>query len=86
MAKKRLHSVSVRDVTELPLTDFKSKELLNSLRGLMFVMKDIIEPHALDREDKNDLAFVEQRIDDLCGELLSRCQLPNDHSKRKEWL
>jgi len=52
----------------------------------MFVMKDIIEPHALDREDKNDLAFVEQRIDDLCGELLSRCQLPNDHLKRKEWL
>lgn len=51
----------------------------------MFVMKDIIEPHALDKEDTNDLAFVEQRINELCEELLTRCQIPNTSKKRKEW-
>jgi len=51
----------------------------------MFVMKDIIEPHSLDREDRNDLAFVEHRMEELFGELMSRCQIPNDSLKRKEW-
>ena len=84
MAKKRLHSISDRDVVQLPLTDCKEKELVNALRGQLFIMRDIIEPHALDDEDKNDLAFVDRRVNELCAELLSRCQIPNK-KKWKEW-
>ena len=85
MAKKRLFSLSGRDGKDLPLTDCKIRELIQALRGQLFIMKDIIEPYTLIPEDKHDLEYVERRIDELCAELLSRSQQPNEFKTRMEW-